>query len=105
MTEDQNEKPMSAAEFVLAEVRANPAISYGELQAKAELKGFKVFPILFGRAKRMVALEGGRAPAPPSEEKPFADSVSTEPVRGAPPKRGRGRPMSPEMAFAIEFLE
>ena len=104
-------KAATVGDFVLAELRANPALTYDEVKAKAEVRDLKVFPIVFGRAKRMVALEGGGAPVV-AEDTGVAEPVAAEPARVVssdqgcvPTKRGRGRPMSQEMEFVLDFLE
>ena len=104
-------KSLSVGDFVLAELRANPAISFDEVKAKCEARDLKLFPIVFGRAKRVVALEVGHGPGVAEEGEVASPPIVAQPLRAvqpvpayAGPKRGRGRPMSQEMSFALEYL-
>ncbi|MFN3243417.1 MAG: hypothetical protein ACE37K_18080 [Planctomycetota bacterium] len=45
-----------AFEFLVEELRAQPTISYGELKNRADDKGLKIAPIMYGRAKALLGL-------------------------------------------------
>jgi hypothetical protein len=40
-----------AMEFLISALKANPKAAYGDLKAKADEKGLKLYPIMFGRAQ------------------------------------------------------
>jgi len=45
-----------AFEFLVEELRAQPTVSYGELKTRADDKGLKIAPIMYGRAKALLGL-------------------------------------------------
>lgn len=84
-------KTQAGYEFFIEALKANKAASYGELREKAESKGFKVFPIMYGRAKAALGLVksgAGKAKAAKvaKASKPKAVATKTGPAK-------RGRPM------------
>ncbi|MEO0480005.1 MAG: hypothetical protein AAF196_11025 [Planctomycetota bacterium] len=49
-------------DFVLGELKRNPKVAFADVQAKGEKKGFgKIYPIVYGRAKKALGLAGGPA--------------------------------------------
>jgi hypothetical protein len=114
-------KNSSAMEFIVAALKSNPSVSYKEVAAAAAESKLTVFPIMYGRAQKMLGLAKGavagksgaaKAPkAPKGPKVPKAKAAkakgskakgskagrpkSTAPVavaEAAPVKRGRGRP-------------
>lgn len=49
-------KGSPAFDFLIESLRAEPTLSYGELQTRSTAKGFKVAPIMYGRAKALLGL-------------------------------------------------
>lgn len=45
-----------AFEFLVAQLRAEPTLSYGDLRRRAEAEGHPIAPIMYGRAKAMLGL-------------------------------------------------
>ena len=45
-----------AFEFLVNELRSKPTCNYGELKAKADERGLKIAPIMYGRAKALLGL-------------------------------------------------
>ena len=43
-------------DFVLTLLEKNPSIAYADVAAAAQKKGFKIFPIVYGRAKAKLGL-------------------------------------------------
>lgn len=84
-----------AIEFVRAQLKKNPTISYAEVAELASRRGMKLYPIMYGRAK---ALEGLVPVAPRGTGKHArkkAGSTGGGTVAAAnsmPMRRGPGRP-------------
>jgi hypothetical protein len=57
---------MSAREFLERELRANPDVSFAEVQERARAMGLNVAPFLYGRARRALGLPARRDLADPS---------------------------------------
>lgn len=62
-------------EFLVQELKREPALEYSVLRDRAAAKGFKIAPIMYGRAKAVLGLvpvkprakkSGGAAPKPPA---------------------------------------
>ena len=49
-------KGSPAFDFLVESLRAEPALSYGELQTRSTAKGYKIAPIMYGRAKALLGL-------------------------------------------------
>lgn len=45
-----------AMEFILSRLRKNPNAEYRAIQEEAAKKGFKIYPIMYGRAKSLLGL-------------------------------------------------
>lgn len=43
-------------DFLVAELRSDPHLSYGELRQRSEARGFRIAPIMYGRAKAVLGL-------------------------------------------------
>lgn len=70
-------KGSAAFDFLLQQLRSEPNIIYADLRARCELAGFKIAPIMYGRAKAVLGL----VPVKPRSKK--ADAVRPAPT-GAP---------------------
>ncbi len=86
----------SALEFIRQLIAKDNALSYGEVKEAADKKGFKIFPIMYGRAK---ALEGlvkvskrGTGKAAKAAAKKTANATPAGAMPAAPARRGPGRP-------------
>jgi len=49
-------KSKPAFEFLVSSLREDGTLSYGELRARSEERGFKIAPIMYGRAKALLGL-------------------------------------------------
>jgi len=100
-------KNKAAMELIVAALKSNPSVSYKEVAAEAAQAKLKVFPIMYGRAQKMLGIakgaasgEGKKAKAPKAKAKAKAPKAKAAakptPVAAmadaAPVKRGRGRP-------------
>ena len=54
-----------AFEFVVAQLKKNPKVAYADVHAAAEKKGYTIYPIMYGRAKRLLGLVAAK----PSKKK------------------------------------
>lgn len=82
-------KSKPAYEFVLDVLRKNTGASFAEVKAAADRRGLKIFPIMYGRAKKqlgLIAPKGGRKAA---VRKAAGRKAAAAPK--AAPARGRGR--------------
>lgn len=50
-----------AFEFVVAQLKKNPKVAYSEVHAAAEKKGHTIYPIMYGRAKRLLGLVAAKS--------------------------------------------
>src|SRR5947207_552411 len=103
--QDGESSPVMA--FVLAELRANPEISFPELKARAELNKLHVYPVQYGRAKVIlglvpakirVAKNGGGKPTTgllPGIVEQAPEPKAVEPDLGVQAAPSRGRPLGP----------
>jgi len=71
MQESKEAESVSARDFVERELRANPDLSYGELQARAAHVGLNVPRFLYGSMRRALGL-------PPRSEGPPRDAAAAE---------------------------
>jgi hypothetical protein len=78
-------KTQAGYEFFIEALKANKAASYAELREKAEGKGFKVFPIMYGRAKAALGLVKSGA----GKAKAAKVAKASKPKAAAAAKRGR----------------
>lgn len=67
-------KGSAAFDFLLQQLRSEPDIIYADLRARCELAGFKIAPIMYGRAKAVLGL----VPVKPRSKK--ADAVRPTPT-------------------------
>lgn len=74
-----------AFEFLVEELRAEPAVSYGQLKLKADAQGLKIAPIMYGRAKALLGLvpvrprgQGKNRKKSPVAKLPRAEAASAE---------------------------
>ena len=89
----QKDAPMAAPEkqrnpmmaFVVEHLRNDPAATYGDLKAAAAQKGFKIAPIVFGRARKELG---------------FSAMRDIKPVRSAPKASSPVAPMRPRRGNA-----
>lgn len=106
-------KNSSAMEFIVAALKSNPGVSYKEVAAAAAESKLTVFPIMYGRAQKMLGLAkgaaAGKSKAAKASKAPKAPKAKPAKAKGskvgrpkgkasaavaeaAPVKRGRGRP-------------
>ena len=76
-------KGSAAFDFLVAELRREPQISYGELRQRAEAKGFPIAPIMYGRAKAVLGLVPVR---PRGSKKAAAEAPTHEAPAPAMPR-------------------
>lgn len=74
-----------AFEFLVNELRSKPTCNYGELKAKADERGLKIAPIMYGRAKALLGLvpvrprgQGKNRKKPDVSELSRAEAASAE---------------------------
>jgi hypothetical protein len=88
-------------QFIVDHLKRSPNAAYAEIASAAKAKGHKIFPIMFGRAKKLLGLVGGGGRterAKPAGRKPgrkAAPAAAKSVAQGAEPKR-RGRPPGPK---------
>ncbi len=103
---------MSAREFLERELRANPDVSFAEVQERARAIGLNVAPFLYGSARRALGLPARRdladpspavatprpAPAPveASEPEPITAWTSDEDSTGDAPREDAGSDFAEE---------
>ena len=51
-------KTKACYDMILAALKRNPNVEYDALRKKAQAKGYKIYPIMYGRAKRALGLVG-----------------------------------------------
>src|SRR5262249_26972789 len=56
MTDTHTAAPMSARDFVLQQLRANPNLTYAEVRDRASARGLTVAPSLYGSIRRQLGL-------------------------------------------------
>lgn len=89
MAEDKGGNPMM--DFVCGMLKKDKSVSYKEVQEAGSKKGFKIFPIVYGRAKALLGL----VPTAPRGQGKAAKAA-----KSAPAKRGPGRPPKAAAASA-----
>ncbi|MFK7740416.1 MAG: hypothetical protein AB8H80_08830 [Planctomycetota bacterium] len=62
-------------EFLVAQLREEPTLSYGELKLRSEANDFKIAPIMYGRAKALLGLVPVRPRGQGKNRKPAAPAV------------------------------
>lgn len=83
-------KTQAGYEFFVEALKANKAATYAELREKAEGKGFKVFPIMYGRAKAALGLvKSGSGKAKAAKVAKASKPKAAAAAKAAPAKRGR----------------
>jgi hypothetical protein len=96
-------KNTAAMDLIVAALKSNPSASYKEIAAEAAKAKLQVFPIMYGRAQKLLGLAKGAGkakkakPAKAAKAKAKAKAAAKPVVvaamaDGAPVKRGRGRP-------------
>ena len=45
-----------ALAFIVAALKANKDVSYGDVKERADKKGLRIFPVMYGRAKALLGL-------------------------------------------------
>ena len=83
-------KKKSGFDFVKAYLTKKPKAAYADVRAAAEKAGFKIFPIVYGRAKALLGL----VPSKPrgSGKAARAKKAAARKAAPAPAPRKRGRP-------------
>ena len=95
MAEDKGGNPMM--DFVCGMLRKDRNVSYKEVQEMAVKKGFKIFPIVYGRAKALLGLVP-TSPRGQGKAAKAASGTSTIANSGVV-KRGPGRPRKVPLAI------
>ena len=65
---------------MLGSLREDQTLSYGDLQARAETKGLKIAPIMYGRAKALLGIVPVAPRAKDPNRKSAARASSTQPL-------------------------
>ncbi len=81
-----------AFEIVVSMLQKNPAVSYADVAAAAQAKGYKIYPIVYGRAKLLLGQVGVK---PATRKKAIARKAAraaTAPAAVGLVRRGPGRP-------------
>lgn len=90
-------KTSPAMEFLLAQLKKSPKISYGDVKAAAAKKSLTVYPIMYGRAQALLGLVKVK---PRGSKKKQKRGPGRPPVLG---RRGPGRPR--KQTNAMDSLE
>lgn len=96
MADDSKGNPMM--DFVCGMLKKDKNVSYKEVAEAAAKKGFKLFPIVYGRAKALLGLVKV-APRGQGKAAKAAKAVASSAAPAAP-KRGPGRPPKVQPTFA-----
>ena len=91
-------------EFVVGMLRKNPKVDYATVQAAATRKGYKIYPIVYGRAKKLLGMTGPPKKKAPAVHKTTARTLASQPAI----RRGPGRPRKNAMdslETAIEVMK
>lgn len=84
-------KTAKGYELLVAELKKNKNAAYADLKAKAEKKGFVVYPVMFGRAKASLGLvKVAKYGSGKAAKKKLAKRGPGRPRKGT--GRGPGRP-------------
>ena len=89
-------KEKTPLDYIMFRLKKDPNVSYGAVKEGADKKGYKIYPIMYGRAKNLLGLA-------PSKPKKVATTVTATPVeeRVVTTKKKRGRPRK----AVVEALE
>ena len=92
-------KEKTPLDYIMFRLKKDPNVSYGAVKEGADKKGYKIYPIMYGRAKNLLGLA-------PSKPKNFATTVTATSVEGTDvaPKKKRGRPRK-AVAEALAAVE
>ena len=80
-------KEKTPLDYIMFRLKKDNNVSYAAVKEGAEKKGYKIYPIMYGRAKNLLGLA-------PSKPKKGATTETVTPVeeRVVTPKKKRGRP-------------
>ena len=83
----------SALEFIREQFKKDPGVSFADVKAAAEKRGFKIYPIMYGRAMMLEGLvKGGGAKKKRGRPKGSKNKPKTMATGGFAIRRGPGRP-------------
>lgn len=80
-------KSSPAFEFVVGMLKKNPKVAYADVRAAAAKRGYKIYPIVYGRAKKLLGM---------TKPKRAAKAGA---ARRTPARRGPGRPRTKSVAM------
>lgn len=89
-----SKKSNPAMDFIIASLKKNKNASYADIQAAAQKKGHKIYPIMFGRAKALLGLVKVAPRGSGGRKKKAAKT-------GRGPGRPPGRPGRPRSAASL----
>lgn len=72
-------KGSAAFDFLVQELRREPGLAYGELRQRSEAKGWKIAPIMYGRAKAVLGLVPVKPRGSAKKAAAAAAAVSAQP--------------------------
>lgn len=84
-----SKKTQEGFDFLVSALKANKDAEYADLKKKADEKGLKVFPIMFGRAKTVLGLIKAKPRGSAKAAKTGAKKAGKKARKGPAPKRGR----------------
>ena len=92
-------KEKTPLDYIMFRLKKDNNVSYAAVKEGAEKKGYKIYPIMYGRAKNLLGLA-------PSKPKKGATTVTATSVAGTDvaPKKKRGRPRK-AVAEALAAVE
>jgi hypothetical protein len=94
---EKTQTPMSA--YVMEYLRAHPDAEYGALKAAAAQKGFKIAPIVFGRARKELGM------APMAKKSPGRPTGAPRGPRRGPGRRASGGSLSADLGGVLGRLQ
>lgn len=101
----------AAFDFVVQQIRKNPAVTYRDVAARAEKAGHRVYPIVYGNAKRVLGMARKATIASATPSKPVKTPAVGEIVAHAEKVRiareaamQRLRELESEHAAIVEAL-